>query len=72
MGRHDDYFSAAGRRSTLGGTPQTLTHASAYQAEEFADPEQLEKLFLGVDFLNYLAIKLFVVALLCLASLEAV
>jgi hypothetical protein len=71
MGRHNEYFSSAGRGGSVAGSGQTLTHAHAYQPEEFADPEQLEKLFLGVDILNYLAIKFLAVALLCLLHVEA-
>ncbi len=69
MGRHDDHFSRAGGGSRIGNAG-SMTQAHTYP-EEFVDREDLEKLYLGIDFLNCLAIKLLVVALLCLASIEA-
>jgi hypothetical protein len=68
MGKRDDYFSGAGRGSRIGNAG-SMTQAHTYP-EEFVDREDLEKLYLGIDFLNCLAIKLFVVALLCLANIE--
>lgn len=69
MGRRDDHFSSAGHGGHIANA-RSLTQAHTYQPEEFVDREDLEKLYLGIDFLNCLAIKLLVVALLCLASIE--
>jgi hypothetical protein len=72
MGRRDDYFSSAGRGGGMVKSAAAISQAHAYHPDEFVDPEHLEKLFLGVDFLNYLAVKLLVVAVLCLLHVEAV
>ena len=71
MGRRDDRFSSAGHGGGIVNAGRTMTQVHPYQPEDFVDREDLEKLCLGVDFLNYLALKLLVVALLCLASIEA-
>jgi hypothetical protein len=65
MGRSTDNFSSGS--SLAGGS---MTQAQTWQPEDFVDREHLEKLFLGVDFLNYLALKLLGVALLCLLTME--
>jgi hypothetical protein len=70
MGRQDDRFSSTGQRAGMANARRTMTQARAYQPEDFVDREDLEKLCLGVDFLNYLALKLLLVALLCLVSVE--
>ena len=72
MGRRDDYFSSTGRRGGMAKSAGAITQAHAWQPDELVDPEHLEKLFLGVDLLNYLAVKLLVVAVLCLVHVEAV
>jgi hypothetical protein len=72
MGRGTDGFSSGSERSRIVNGGRGFSQAQTYQPEEFVDREELEKLFLGVDFLNYLALKLLVVALICLVSIEVV
>jgi hypothetical protein len=69
MGKRTDHFSSAGHGRIV-NSGQTMAQAQTWQPEDFVDREELEKLFLGVDFLNYLALKLLGVAVLCLLSME--
>ena len=70
MGRGNDQFSGASQGGRIVNAGRSMTQAHPYHPEDFVDREDLEKLYLGIDVLNCLAIKLLVVALLCLASIE--
>lgn len=69
MGRRNDHFWSASEGGSIANRGPGMAQARAYKPE-FIDHDQLEKLFLGVDFLNFLALKLLVVALLCLVGIE--
>jgi hypothetical protein len=49
---------------------RSMAQAQTWPPEDFVDREHLEKFFLGVDCLNYLALKLLGVAVLCLLTME--
>jgi hypothetical protein len=69
MGRRNDHIGGARNDSRSPDRGHGITQARAFKPE-FADGEHLEELFLGVDFLNYLALKLLIVALLCLLHID--
>lgn len=70
MGIRTDHFSNAGQSSRMINARRSMAQAQTWPPEDFVDREHLEKLFLGVDFLNYLALKLLGVAVLCLLTME--